>query len=277
MADKSFIDSTVRLRNIYQETSKNSYPIEIDAYPTVKPSQIANGQVVYDQGVYCSFFGTSDEAKFKAVKRMNKYWQSVAQRRIGANKSVNPKRILVLFTNNDYECVYPAQEFKVKNWRTQQDKFFLADKLNKAKNPNKIFIERNVGYIFYPDDTMKYTNYWMPLKDERGNEIGIIGMQFAMNDYEKLIPTPVIEENYPVSYIGLYDKNLNQIWKFGCTEEDCNQNINKASKLIEKQMVDTRGNYVQWSEPREFNLSDEDTIEIAEEKGKDDQIMKAQN
>jgi hypothetical protein len=65
-----------------------------------------------------------------------------------------------------------------------------------------------------------------------------------MNDYEKLIPTPVIEENYPVSYIGLYDKNLNQIWKFGCTEEDCNQNINKASKLIEKQMVDTRGNYV---------------------------------
>ena len=118
MADKSFIDSTVRLRNIYQETSKNSYPIEIDAYPTVKPSQIANGQVVYDQGVYCSFFGTSDEAKFKAVKRMNKYWQSVAQRRIGANKSVNPKRILVLFTNNDYECVYPAHEFKVKNWKT---------------------------------------------------------------------------------------------------------------------------------------------------------------
>ena len=84
----------------------------------------------------------------------------------------------------------------------------------------------------------------MPLINERGSNIGVIGMQFEMEDYVKLIPTPVLEENYPASYIGLYDKNLDQIWKFGCTEEDCSQNIHKAASLIEREMTDKKGRYV---------------------------------
>ena len=112
------------------------------------------------------------------------------------------------------------------------------------QNEHKILIERNVEYLYDPKDSKKYTNYWMPLIDGRGLNIGVIGMQFEMEDYVKLIPTPVLEKNYPASYIGLYDKNLDQIWKFGCTEEDCSQNIDKAASLIEREMTDKKGRYV---------------------------------
>ena len=35
MADKAFIDSVVRLRNLYEEASKEPFPIKTDAYPLV--------------------------------------------------------------------------------------------------------------------------------------------------------------------------------------------------------------------------------------------------
>ena len=42
-----------------------------------------------------------------------------------------------------------------------------------------------------------------------------------MNDYAELIPSAVLEENYPISMIGLYDSNMNQIWNYGCTDPSC--------------------------------------------------------
>lgn len=65
----------------------------------------------------------------------------------------------------------------------------------------------------------------MPIQDTRGRNIGVIGMQFDMNDYSELIPSAVLEKNYPVSMIGLYDANMNQIWNFGCTDPSCSQDI----------------------------------------------------
>ena len=38
MADKAFTDSVVRLRNLYQEASKDPFPIKRNSYPIVKES-----------------------------------------------------------------------------------------------------------------------------------------------------------------------------------------------------------------------------------------------
>ena len=48
----------------------------------------------------------------------------------------------------------------------------------------------------------------MAVKDNTGAEIGIIGLQFDIQEYIKLIPSPVIEEPYSLSFINLYDKNF---------------------------------------------------------------------
>lgn len=40
MADKAFIDSVVRLRDLYEAASKEPYPIKDDAYPIVTEEQI---------------------------------------------------------------------------------------------------------------------------------------------------------------------------------------------------------------------------------------------
>ena len=86
---------------------------------------------------------------------------------------------------------------------------------------NKLYIERNVKYLFDDESETGFTNYWMPIQDTNNRNIGVIGMQFDMNDYFELIPSAVLEKNYPISMIGLYDNEMKQIWNFGCTDPSC--------------------------------------------------------
>lgn len=72
----------------------------------------------------------------------------------------------------------------------------------------------------------------MPIQDADGKYTGVIGMQFDKNDYFDLIPSAVFEKKYSVSMIVLYDKDLNLIWSFGCTDKSCAQDITKAATLI---------------------------------------------
>ena len=76
-------------------------------------------------------------------------------------------------------------------------------------------------YIYGTDESKLYTNYWKPLLNEVGQTIGLIGLQVDITNYEKLIPEPVIEEPYSLSFINLYNSNLETIWQWGCT--DCDQ------------------------------------------------------
>ena len=70
MADKAFIDSVVRLRNLYQEASKEMFPIRDGAYPKVSYDLIKDGQVVYGLSMYCNWEDKT-EPRFKAVDRLH--------------------------------------------------------------------------------------------------------------------------------------------------------------------------------------------------------------
>ncbi len=92
----------------------------------------------------------------------------------------------------------------------------------------------------------------MAVKDNTGTEIGIIGLQFDIQEYIKLIPSPVIEEPYSLSFINLYDKNLNTIWHWGC--DDCLQDYTTAEAIIRREFKDAGDQFVQWKEPKQVNL-----------------------
>ena len=70
----------------------------------------------------------------------------------------------MLYTDYDTECVYPAQLFP-----NSVISYKKVEILNKVKaRPNGVFIERNVGYLYDPNSEMRFTNYWMLLKDAKG-------------------------------------------------------------------------------------------------------------
>ena len=108
MADKAFLDSVKRLRDLYKEASKEPFPIRHDAYPTVSASQLQGGKTLYGLSCYCNFPDEDTSADYKAVYRLHKVWEQALLRRLGSEKNVNGSRILLLYTNEDYECVYPA-------------------------------------------------------------------------------------------------------------------------------------------------------------------------
>ena len=64
------------------------------------------------------------------------------------------------------------------------------------QSENGVFIERNVAPIFDADSDERYTNYWMAMKNFEGEVWGVIGIQVKMDAYDRLIPSPVIEEPY---------------------------------------------------------------------------------
>ena len=65
-------------------------------------------------------------------------------RRLGAELSVNGERLLVLFLDDDYECVYPAQQsLKDKGPETKKWKEELFQKIEKKKH--KLLLERNMN------------------------------------------------------------------------------------------------------------------------------------
>ena len=69
-----------------------------------------------------------------------------------------------------------------------------------------VYIERNVPSMYEPDQSLRFTNYWMAIYDNDTKEaIGTIGYQVELEMYERLIPSPVIEEPYSLSMINLYN------------------------------------------------------------------------
>ena len=103
----------------------------------------------------------------------------------------------------------------------------------------------------------------MTLMDENDQMMGVIGLQVDVKSYDELIPAPVIEEPYSLSFINLYDENMNTIWWWGCASEQdeyisqtCSENYNKdqdyntAFEIISNNIVNKEDNsYIQWKEP----------------------------
>ena len=76
--------------------------------------------------------------------------------------------------------------------------------------------------MFDKSDQSRYTNYWMLLKDSSGAVNGVIGMQVDItNVYDSLIPTALMEAPYMLSYIALYNKEVQRFWDWGCRDRDC--------------------------------------------------------
>ena len=113
MTDKAFIDAAIRLSNLYQEASKESFPVKANSYPIVTDAQVKEYEVIYGLNAHCDF-PASDSDKYKAVSRLHQVWEQALLRRLGEYKNVNGKRIMMLFldqddwVSDDYECVYPA-------------------------------------------------------------------------------------------------------------------------------------------------------------------------
>jgi hypothetical protein len=53
-ADKAFIDSVVRLKDLYEEAEKDLFPIADGAYNTTTAEDVADGKIVYSKSTYCS-------------------------------------------------------------------------------------------------------------------------------------------------------------------------------------------------------------------------------
>ena len=51
MSDKAFLDTLVRVENLYREASKEMFPIRQDAYPFLTQDQARQGE----DGLYCDF------------------------------------------------------------------------------------------------------------------------------------------------------------------------------------------------------------------------------
>lgn len=176
-------------------------------------------------------------------------------RRLGSGKNVNGNRILILYTETDNECVYPAELLDKSDSTIMAQKKALLEKV--LASDKGTYIERNVPYMYQgakpASSDQSFTNYWMSIENDQGDVVGLIGMQFANKLYLDLIPTPVVEEPYSLSLINLYDSDFQTIWHWGCDE--CPQNYATAIGLINEIIVDDQGNqFVQWQEPKLIKL-----------------------
>ena len=81
----------------------------------------------------------------------------------------------MLYTDYD-DCVYPAQLFPNSVISYKKKKEEILNKVKARREVNGVFIERNVGYLYDTNSEMRFTNYWMLLKDAKGLTIGVIGI-----------------------------------------------------------------------------------------------------
>ena len=124
MVDKVLIDSAQRLKALYQEASKDPFPVRTDAYPSLDSDAMPAGQEDYNP--YCNNAGAfSDD--FKGVRRLHEAWKSALKRHLGPEKDVDLARILILYTEHDHECVYPPQKLPSKGAQTLLAKQYLLD------------------------------------------------------------------------------------------------------------------------------------------------------
>ena len=59
-------------------------------------------------------------------------------------------------------------------------------------------------------DQKRFVTFYTPLtpfEDLKALQVkGIIGLQLSQSDYDKLLPSTVLEEPYPLSFIAVFDK-----------------------------------------------------------------------
>ena len=77
-------------------------------------------------------------------------------------------------------------------------------------------IQRNARhpFDFYESNTISYVNFWIPLVNDRDYVFGAVGLQLKQADYEKLVPSSVMEKPYSVTYISALDQDINVIWSY---------------------------------------------------------------
>ena len=128
----------------------------------VKEDEIPEGDRIYGLGLHCNDENTRHD---KIMMRMHDNWEQALLRRLGVDKNVNGHRILLLYTDHDTECVYPAERFPERHWFDgyRKKKKDIRDRVKAS--PSELLIERNVPYLYEQDSEKRYTNYWMLLKD----------------------------------------------------------------------------------------------------------------
>ena len=112
-----------------------------------------------------------------------------------------------------------------------------------------VYIERNVPNFYETDATKRFTNYWMAINEGGTTDepIGVIGYQVELAMYERLIPSPVIEEPYSLSLINLYNKDLEPIWSWNCP--DCDDEITRAASTeIEQTEMIRDDQFILWEQ-----------------------------
>ena len=122
---------------------------------------------------------------------------------IGQDRKVNAERIIFMYEDN--VCVYPAQSFDSFKYQEAQEwtsEPFYSN-LTRSDNTDKYFIERHATDYFNESED-KFTTYYAPLIiNESGSNqtIGVVGFQLNQINYEYLLPSPILEPPYSISFI----------------------------------------------------------------------------
>ena len=78
MADKAFIDSAVRLRNLYEQANRDGepFPINPNAYTHIDPELVLNARdddlPIYGYSAYCN---TEEGRNNEAIQRLHQVWE----------------------------------------------------------------------------------------------------------------------------------------------------------------------------------------------------------
>ena len=136
---------------------------------------------------------------------------------IGTERNVNAERLLFFF--KDTVCVYPAQSFdnfKYSGTEWNQGETFYTDLINGNRD---FVIQRNENDYFSDSttptpDEERLVSYFTPIGNAtETTPWGVIGIQIKQKNYEKIIPTSVLEEPYQISFIAVFETNsTNLVW-----------------------------------------------------------------
>lgn len=194
------------------------FPVKHTAYPLFEDfKRLESGEVVYGSGAYCEN-SIENPSYFAAERRLPHFWETAIFLKLGPQKNVNASRILFIYNEGRNRCVYPAEEFKSENrWQAAR----TVDEVKKRyddlfKDPiESIYIERNKRYLYGDEnDSREYTTYWVPMMSRKGSFLGAIGIQILETEFQKLIPSAVLEEPYQVSFVAVYDKDKQLSWSY---------------------------------------------------------------
>ena len=208
MVDKLGIDVALRLSGVYQSaTTFDPFPIRADApgYELYDWETLSGDQRIYNAGVACRSGG----AAHPPLRQLKHIWQNSVLIGIGQERKVNAERIIFMY--GDDVCVYPAQNFDSFRWQTAEDwtsQRFYAN-LTATEKAADYWIERN-GEDYFGESEDKFTTFYAPLKerDSAGVDqtVGVVGFQLNQKNYEYLLPAPILEPPYSISFISVLDK-----------------------------------------------------------------------